>query len=68
MKTAGMIIAALATTAFLFMGKEVNQDYYTGALLTGWLFFLLTVGSACPIVWLMGKLGLKGPACPADRN
>ncbi|MBI5744574.1 MAG: hypothetical protein HY952_08500 [Elusimicrobia bacterium] len=68
MKTAGIIISAMATTAFLFLGKENNPDYYMAALLTGWLFFRLTVGSSCPIVWVLSKLGAKGLACPADRD
>jgi hypothetical protein len=68
MKTAGIIISALATTAFLFLAKERNADYYMPALFTGWVFFRLTVGSSCPIVWVMSKLGAKGLACPADRD
>lgn len=69
MKTNGIILSALATTVLLFLGKERGQDYYyLAALATGWLFFRLTVGSDCPIVWLLGKLGVKGLACPADRE
>lgn len=68
MKTAAIIVSALATTALLFLGKERDPQFYLGALATGWLFFRLTVGSSCPIVWLMGKLGFKGLACPADRD
>lgn len=69
MKTAGIVLLALATAALLFLGKERARDYYyLAALVTGWGFFRLTVGSDCPIVWLMGKLGVKGLACPADRD
>jgi hypothetical protein len=68
MKRAAIVLSAIATAAFLFLGKESDQNYYLAALLTGWLFFFLAVGSACPAVWLLGKLGVKGLACPADRD
>lgn len=68
MKTAGIIVSALATAAFLFLGKENDPDYYLAALVAGWVFFRLTVGSSCPLVWLMSKLGAKGLACQADRD
>jgi len=67
MKSLGIIISALLTTAFLFLGKERNSDFYLAALASGWAFFRLTVGSDCPIVWLMARLGAKGLSCPADR-
>jgi hypothetical protein len=68
MKTAGIIVSALATTVFMFLGKERAPDFYLAAIVTGWVFFRLTVGSDCPIVWLMSKLGVKGLACPTDLN
>lgn len=68
MKTAGIISAALATTVLLFLGKERDPHYYLPALAAAWVFFLLTVGRGCPVVWLLGKLGVKGLACPADRD
>ncbi|OGR67151.1 MAG: hypothetical protein A2081_04985 [Elusimicrobia bacterium GWC2_61_19] len=64
MKTFGIIVSALLTTAFMFLGKERDPDFYLAALAAGWVFFRLTVGSDCPIVWLMSKLGVKGLACP----
>ena len=66
MKTSGIIVSALATAAFMFLGKERNPDFYLAALATGWVFFRLAVGSDCPIVWLMSKLGVKGLACSSD--
>ncbi|HAT72319.1 MAG TPA: hypothetical protein DCS63_05840 [Elusimicrobia bacterium] len=66
MKTFGIIISALLTAAFMFLGKERNPNFYLAAMTTGWLFFRLTVGSDCPAVWLMSKLGVKGLACPSD--
>lgn len=66
MKTAGIVISALLTTVFLFLGKERVSDFYLAAVVTGWVFFRLTVGSDCPIVWLMSKLGVKGLACPSE--
>jgi len=66
MKTAGIVISALLTTVFMFLGKELASDFYLAAVVTGWVFFRLTVGSDCPIVWLMSKLGVKGLACPSD--
>lgn len=68
MKRAGIVISALAASAFLFLAKEKDPRFYLAALPTGWLFFRLTVGSSCPIVWVMGKLGFRGLACPADRD
>ena len=68
MKKVGIILTALATTALLFLGKERNPHYYLPALATAWAFFRLTIGSDCPIVWLLGKLGAKGLACPSDRE
>ena len=66
MKTFWIVVAALATAAFLFLGKERDGDFYLAALASGWVFFRLTVGSDCPIVWLLGKLGAKGLSCPAE--
>jgi hypothetical protein len=68
MKTFGIIISALLTTAFMFLGKEMNSDFYLAAVVTAWVFFRLTVGSDCPIVWAMSKLGVKGLACPTDSK
>lgn len=68
MKTTGIVLSALATTVLLFLGKERNPHYYLPALAAAWAFFRLTVGSDCPIVWLMSKLGVKGPACPTERG
>jgi len=48
MKTTGIIISALVTTAFMFLGKERNPDFYPAALFTGWVFFRLTVGGDAP--------------------
>jgi len=66
MKTAGIVLSALLTTVFMFLGKERASDFYLAAVFTGWVFFRLAVGSDCPIVWLMSKLGAKGLACPSD--
>ena len=68
MKTFGIIVSALLTAAFMFLGKERNPDFYLASLESGWVFFRLTVGSDCPIVWLMSKLGFKGLACPTNHN
>jgi len=68
MKTTGIILSALATTALLFLGKERSPDYYLPALAAAWVFFRLTIGDDCPIDWLMSKLGVKGLACRADRE
>lgn len=66
MKNAGIVVSALLTTVFLFLGKERNPDFYLAALASGWVFFRLAVGSSCPIVWLMSKLGAKGLSCPSN--
>ncbi len=68
MKTTGILLSALLTTAFMFMGKERNQDFYLAALATGWVFFRLTIGNDCPIVLLMDKFGAGGRSCPADHK
>ena len=51
MKTFGIIISALLTAAFMFLGKERNPNFYLAAMTA---------------VWLMSKLGVKGLACPSD--
>lgn len=68
MKTTAIVTAALLTTAFMFMGKGINQNYYLAALATWWAFLLLTVGRDCQIVRLLGRLGVGGLSCPADRE
>ncbi len=66
MKIAGIIISALLTAAFLFLGKVRNPDFYPAALIAGFVLFRLATGSACPLVWLLSKAGVKGLACPTD--
>lgn len=66
MKTAGIIISVLLTVAFIFLGKERDPDFYLAAILPGMLLFRLITGSACPIVWLLSKLGVSGLSCPTD--
>jgi small basic protein len=68
MKTAGILVSALLTAAFLYMGKYRGQDYYLAAVLSGFVFFRLATGTACPLVWLLSKLGVKGLACPTEQS
>lgn len=68
MKRSATILSALATAAFAWLGYARGQDFYLAAMVAGFVFFRLTTGSACPLVWLMTKLGAKGLACPADRR
>ncbi|MCX5791758.1 MAG: hypothetical protein NTY45_05995 [Elusimicrobia bacterium] len=66
MKTAGILISILLTAAFLFLGRQRGPDYYLAAVVSGFVLFRLATDSACPLVWLLGKLGVKGLACPTD--
>ena len=66
MKNTGIVISVLLTIAFLFLGNMRDPDFYLAAIVSGMLLFRLTTGSACPIVWLLGKLGVGGLSCPAD--
>lgn len=66
MKNAGITISVLLTAAFIFLGNQRNPDFYLAAMASGFVFFRLTTGSACPLIWLMTKLGAKGLSCPTD--
>ena len=68
MKTAGIVVSALLTAAFIFLGMVRSRDFYLAALISGFIFFRLVTGSACPLVWLLSKLGVKGLACPTDHK
>jgi len=68
MKTTGIVISALLTSAFIFLGKVRSQDFYLAAFISGFIFFRLVTGSACPLVWLLSKLGVKGLTCPTDHR
>lgn len=68
MKTVGIIVAALITIGLMFLGKIRSQDFYLAALISGFIFFRLVTGSACPLVWLLSKFGVKGLACPVDNK
>lgn len=68
MKRSGIILSAIAAAAFTWLGYARGQDYYLAALIAGFVFFRLATGSACPLVWLMTKLGVKGLSCPAGTG
>ena len=68
MKTAGVVVSVLLTGAFILLGKIRSQDFYLAALISGFVLFRLLTGSACPLVWLLSKMGVKGLACPTDHR
>ncbi len=68
MKTTGILVSVLLTIGFIVLGKVRSQDFYLAALVSGFIFFRLATGSACPLVWLLSKFGVKGLACPADTK
>jgi hypothetical protein len=68
MKVTALIVSALAAAGLAWLGWTRSQDYYLAALIAAFVFFRLATGSACPLVWLLGKLGAKGLACPAGAE
>jgi len=68
MKVTALILSALAAGGLAWLGWTRGQDYYLAALIAAFVFFRLATGSACPLVWLLGKLGVKGLACPAGTE
>jgi hypothetical protein len=68
MKTIGIQVSILPAIGFMVLGKIRNQDFYLAALGSGFIFFRLVTGSACPLVWLTSKFGVKGLTCPADNK
>lgn len=68
MKATALIVSALAAGGLAWLGWTRSQDYYLAALVAVFVFFRLATGSACPLAWLLGKLGVKGLACPADSG
>ena len=68
MKTTGIVISVLLTIGFLVLGRIQSQDFYLAALVSGFIFFRLVTGSACPLVWLLSRLGVQGLGCPADSK
>lgn len=68
MKATALIVSALAALGLAWLGWARSQDFYLAALVAAFVFFRVATGSACPLVWLLGKLGVKGLACPADAN
>jgi len=68
MKTTGIIISVLLTIGFMVLGKMRSQDFHLAALVSGFILFRLITGSACPLVWLLSKFGVKGLTCPADTK
>lgn len=66
MKYTGIVISALVTAAFIFLGKTRNPDFYLAAVFSGLLLFRLATGSSCPLVWLLTRLGVGGLSCPTD--
>lgn len=64
----GLLLSALASAGFGWLGYTRGQDYYLAALVSVFVLLRLATGSSCPLVWLLGKLGAKGLACPADKK
>ncbi|MBU2529583.1 MAG: hypothetical protein KKD35_00975 [Elusimicrobia bacterium] len=67
-KIAVYILARLTIGTIIAGYTNKNNDYYLLAFLFGFIFFRITTGSSCLIIWLLSKMGVKGLNCSLEQK